>query len=152
MPFLISTETLAAGWENAQNIGRQLKAGAESLKAATAAGPVPRSRVLSYEREIRSFRDRLVAIAAVSGMAAYVEGLPNTPANYDAAAEFTAMRTQIDATITWIRNNFPTNGTPPAGTLLERTWGAEGPTELTFTTAQTAGLRTQLDTLIAAIG
>lgn len=152
MPFIISTVTLSQAWADAQDIARQLKFAAQSLKTETAAGPVPRSRVLGYERELRSFRDRLITLSGIPGIAAWVGDLPNTPVDYDVAVEFNAMVTEINDTITWIRNNFPTTGTPPAGTLLERTWGAEGPTELTFTTAQTAGLRTQLDALLAVLG
>lgn len=152
MPFLVSTQTLSAGWEGAQDIARQLKIGAQALRAETAAGAVPRSRVLAYEREIRSHRDRLIAISTMPGMGAYVSGLADTPQGYNVATEFTALRDEINDTIAWIRANFPTSTAPAPGTLLERTWGAEGPTELTFTTAQTAGLRTQLDALLAVLG
>lgn len=149
MAFLISAQTLGQAWENAQNIGVQIKAGAQSIRAESVAGPVSASRILNYERELRSFRARLEEIAAMPGLAAHVTALANTPQGYNVATEYTALRTQIDATTTWIRTNFPKDAN---GYLLERTLSAEGPVERTFTTAQLAAFRTQLDALIAAIG
>lgn len=150
MGFLISTQTLSQAWEDAQTIARQLKAGAQALQAEAVAGAVVGSRILHFEREVRSYRDRLSALAALPGIAAYVATLPNTPAGYDVSARFAAMQTEIEATITWVRTNFPASG----GYLQERTWGADGPVERTFTPAalSAAGLGAQLDALIAAIG
>jgi hypothetical protein len=150
MSFLVSTQTLSQAWEDAQNIARAMSAGAAAQKDASLTGPVAGSRILSFERELRGYRDRLDAISTLSGIAAYVSGLPNTPAGYNVTTEFNNMRTQLLAVIQWIRDNFPKDATNTY--LLERSWGADGPVERTFTTAQLANYRTQLDALVVAIG
>ncbi|HYD52602.1 MAG TPA: hypothetical protein VEA99_08245 [Gemmatimonadaceae bacterium] len=149
MAFLVSTQTLSQAWEDAQNIARATKNAALAQRTASLAGPVPATSILHFERELRSYRDRLQALAALPGIAAYVTGLANTPAGYDVTAEFNAMQAQIAATINWIRTNFPRDA---GGYLLERQWAADGLTDRTFTTAALAGYRTQLDALLAALG
>lgn len=149
MTFIVSTQTLSAGWEQAQEAARQLRSAAQALKAASLAGPVASSTVLYFERDLRAFRDRFDVIGALPGIAAYVSGLPNTPQGYDVATEFNAMRTQIQATIDWIRANYPRDSTSTY--LMERQWAADGLTERTFTTAALASFRTQLDALLATL-
>jgi hypothetical protein len=150
MPFIISTQTLSRAWEQAQEIARNMRTAALNQKNTTLAGPVAGSFVLNFERELRSYRDRLDAIAALPGIGAYVSGLTDTPAGYTVTTEFNAMRAQVQATIDWTRNNFPRDSTNTF--LAERSWAAEGLTERTFTTAQLAGYRTQLDALLATLG
>jgi len=58
------------------------------------------------------------------------------------------MKTTAEATRDWIIANFPNTG----GLLLERSFDVNGRMVLaTLTTAQTAGLRTELNLLIATI-
>jgi hypothetical protein len=150
MSFRVATQTLSQAWQDAQNLSISLESIAQAQKDLSLAGPVVGSVILDFEKQLRSFRDRFDVIAALSGIAAYVAAQPDTPAGYDVAAQFSAMRTQIVATITWIRNNFPRDSTNTY--MLERSWGADGPVERTFTTAQLAPYRTQLDALLASIG
>ena len=105
--------------------------------------------MLFFEKDLRAFRDRFDVISAVPGIATYVGSLANTPQGYNVATEFSAMRTQIQATIDWIRTNYPRDSTNTY--LLERQWAAEGLTERTFSTALLATFRTQLDSLIATL-
>lgn len=152
MTFLISTQTLDAAWTNAQDIARQMKASTTAQRNASAAGAVGSSSILNFERELRSYRDRLDAISALPNIAAYVAAQADTPAGYNVSTEFNGMRTALVSTINWIRANFPT-GTDGTGTyLLERSWGPDGTTERLFSTATLANYRTQLDALLAAIG
>jgi hypothetical protein len=63
-------------------------------------------------------------------------------------AEFTTMVTTAGGVRDWIVANFPNN----VGFLLERSFDVNGRMVLgTLSSAQTAGLRTELDLLIAAI-
>lgn len=151
MTFLVSTQTLSQAWEDAQNIARAMQAGAQAQKDASLAGPVAASRIVHFDRELRMYQARLDAIAALAGIAAYVNSLPNTPVGYDVVAEFNAMKAQVLATIDWIRTNFPKDA---SGYLLAEQWGANRTdvVERTFSTASLAAYRTQLDALIAAIG
>lgn len=150
MTFIISSQTLSQAWESAQEIARNMKTATLNQKNTTVAGSVNGSFVLNFERELRSYRDRLDAIAALPGIGNYVTSLPDTPPGYVVANEFSAMRTQLQATIDWIRANFPRDSTNTF--LSERSWAAEGLTERTFTPAQLVNYRTQLDALLAAIG
>lgn len=149
MAFLISTQTLSQAWEDAQNLARACKSATQQQRAAAVAGGVPASRLLHFERELRSVRDRLATIAALPGLAAYVTSQPDTPAGYVVSTEYTALRAQLVATIDWMRANFPKDA---GGYLLERQWAADGPSERTFTSAQLSGYVTQLDALLAALG
>jgi hypothetical protein len=150
MPFRVANQTLSQAWQDAQNLSISLESLTQQQKDVSLAGPVVGSFVLNFEAMLRMHRDRFDVIAAMSGIAAYVAAQPDTPAGYDVAAQFSAMRAQIVATINWIRNNFPKDSTNTF--LLERSWGADGPVERTFASATLAPYRTQLDALLASIG
>lgn len=137
-------------WEDAQNTAIYLKATAQEQLASATVGNVQSSVILAFEAVLRGVRDQLNDAAAVPGIAAYVGSLPNTPQGYNVATEFTALRTQILATIDWIRTNFPKDSTNTF--LAARSWAADGPVDRLFSAAQLATYRTQLSALITAAG
>src|SRR4051812_21681277 len=111
MPFIIAAKTLARVWEDVQNTAIYLSAAAREQSNAAASGNVSSTFILSFEARLRGFRDQLDQAAAVPNIAAYVNTLPDKPVGYDVIAQFSAMRTQIVATVTWIQANFPRDPT-----------------------------------------
>lgn len=126
----------------------KVKTYCQSLRTAAAAGPVASGQILGVYQALRQDRAALVTAAGTTGLAQYAKDQKNNQ-SLDVVAEFNAMVAAIDQVTLWIDNNFPKDASTRA--LLERTLEAEGPVERTFTSAQTAGLRTQLDGLIATI-
>lgn len=126
----------------------KIKSYCQALRTAAATGPVQSGQILGVYQGLRQDRAALVAASATPGLAQYAKDQKNNQ-TLDVVAEFNGMVGAIDQVTAWIDSNFPKDTTTQA--LLERTLGTEGPIERTFTTAQTAGLRTQLDSLIATI-
>lgn len=144
-PSASHRRSLATALERAQSQADSLKRLATSYKASLAAGPVTGSYVLGVLDTLRSSRDVFTETAGLAGISEYAQA----QLGQTVSSEFAAMTSAIDNSGSWIMANFPKDG---AGFLLERTFAADGSrVERTFTAAQTAGLRTLLDTLIATI-
>jgi hypothetical protein len=141
------TGMLAFVLEGVDSRALKVKTYCQSLRTASAAGPVQSGVVISTFMSLRQDRAALVTAAATPGIVQYARDQKNNQ-TLDVVAEFNAMVAAIDQVTNWITTNFPKAAT---GELLERTLGSEGPIEVTFTSAQTAGLRTQLDSLIGTI-
>lgn len=125
-----------------------IKKQAQALRADAAAGALPSGRILSMHQYLRAERVALVTASSTPGLAQFARDQKNNQ-SLDVVTEFNAVIAAIDGVVGWIAANFPTD--VATGALLERTLGADGPVERTFTAAQTAGFRTQLDNLIATI-
>lgn len=138
-------------YNQVRSLANQLKNLATSSRDLMAAGNVSANVIRQLLDNFISGKTYLTASAAVSGMVEYAKTQEGDP-NYDVAAEFTAMINACTGVINWITSNIPT-GTANGftGVLLEQ-WSASGVTVRSFTTAQTAGLRTALDTFIATVG
>jgi hypothetical protein len=67
--------------------------------------------------------------------------------SYNVAAEFTAVNNAIDSCGAWVVSNFPASG----GYIQKDQLGAGGVTVRTFSSAATAGFRTELDALLATL-
>jgi hypothetical protein len=90
---------------------------------------------------------QLTSLAATPGLAAYASDQEGDP-EYDVVAEFTALQATLAAALSWMGSNVPTNVTA----VSPANWpSSEGLIATTFTPAQTAGLRTQLAAVVAAI-
>lgn len=90
---------------------------------------------------------QLSSLASTPGLAEYAAAQEGDP-QYDVVAEFTALQAAIANVLTWMQSNVPVNVTAvsPVG------WPtSESLIATTFTPEQTAGLRTQLAAVIAAI-
>lgn len=125
-----------------------LKELAVRRKAEMAAGNVGSMAIVQdLFPSLRKHRAALVTAAATQGIGAYAQQIKNN-GTLDVVEEFNAVITAIDNVLNWISANFPKDA---SGFLLAQTLGAEGPVDRQFTPAQTAGLRTQLDTIISAI-
>lgn len=127
---------------------KRVKAFCQARRAEMAAGNVVSTTIFEVFIQLRQERAIMAAAAATPGIGPYAQAEKNNP-TLDVVAEFTAMTGAIDGCIAWINTNFPKQG--GSGYLLAQTLGPEGPVDRQFTPAETAGLRTQLDAVIAAI-
>jgi hypothetical protein len=142
-----ATRTLDAALTQVLSLAAQLKAETQTVKALCAA-PLDATRLIQYQSFLADKADSFTALAAVPGLGAYAQTQLGD-GTLNIAAEFTTMTNALTATRTWIGANFPKAA---SGELLERKFDAAGRTTTNmFSTAQTAGLATVLDALIATI-
>ena len=141
-------KTLSTALNQAQTTAAGLKRMAQRIRADCLAGNIS-GYVLTQE-----LMPALVAadvvfadVSSQPGLAAFAQDqVPDQP-SYDPAAEFVTMRNAVDGVGAWIIANIPKSG----GKLTYETISATGVAADEFTPAQTAGLVTELDTLIATI-
>lgn len=140
--------SLAEAWADARAAAANVKSRAQQASSLSAAGTLTGDAALSLSTFLADSKVQLQRDAAVSGIAAYAQSQVGDPA-LNVATEFSNLLAALDAVVAWVVANFPKDGT---GRLLHQTLSAAGrPTSAPFTAAQTAGLRTALDSLIAAI-
>ncbi len=139
----------ARAFNDADSTALGLRRMAGSLDAELAAGPVTATLILDrLLAEMRSSRATLVASKTTPGILGYAQA-QFSDLSIDLATEFAALIAAVDAVITWIVDNFPKD---VDGYLERYKIAPDGEvTDRTFSTAQTAGLRTQLQALFAAI-
>jgi len=143
-----SRDDLERAWNGVKGAAGQVKASALAVRTSSAAGPIEARAIVVLADQLANANDRLARYTVVPGLLAYVREQINS-ATFDVVAEYNAMLAQINATRTWIVNNFPKDA---SNYLLYHTFGADGRiVQRTLTTAQTAGLRTQLDALLATL-
>lgn len=136
-------------WQASRNTASTVKQRSQTVRNASAAGPISAKDIIDLATILADADAFFATAAAVPGIQAYVRNQIDDQ-TFDLAANFTAMRNEIQATVTWIKNNFPKDLIN--NWLFALTFTAEGRFQWrTLTTAQTAGLRTQLDNLIATI-
>jgi len=125
----------------------RLKEKAEGIHATSLAGDIQRKEIMVFPTDIADALDLWASVRTLPGIGQYAKDqLDDQTLNL--GTEFTAMVAACEGVRDWITANFPNQG----GFLLERSFDANGRMVLgTLSTAQTAGLRTQLDALIAAI-
>lgn len=148
MAFPSSTQSLDAVWMGSQSTAARIRTQAQETRNTSAAGNISTKVILDFATGLADAIQDLDTAAATPGIAQYARDQLANPA-LDIAAEFTAMRAQMVATRDWIGTNFPADVN---SYLLFIQFTAERRfTYRQFTSAQTAGLRTQLDALIATI-
>jgi hypothetical protein len=147
MAFPASNGVLASAVILACDKAVQMKGYAQMLRNRLAAGNVGSREIIDADSTLRHYRGVFAQIAAMPGIAAEAQAQLGTP-TLDVAAEFNAMNAAIDNVTTWLRANFPVDG---SGFLLAYSWGATGTTDRQFTPAQTAGLQSALAALIATV-
>ena len=138
--------TLSQTFDQIRALAGSIKNAATSLNTRSLAGDISAYEIVSYCTILASQRDQVAALAATTGLAAYVtEYYPTV----NIVSAYTDMIAQVDSTVLWITTNFPTSA---GGDLLERKWGAGGKTiNNTFSTSTLSTFRTQLTALIAQI-
>ena len=147
-PSSSAAPNLASALIQAMNAAANVKSRTVSLSVASSSGPVSAGQILDYVTFLADAKLVFTSVSQVSGIAAYAQAQLGNP-GLDIAAEFTSMTTALDSVIGWVQTNFPKNG---GGFLLAFTMNAQGRTVFrTFTTADLATFRTQLDSLAATI-
>jgi hypothetical protein len=126
----------ASGW----------KAQAQNANASLAAGSVDTNFVFRMLDQLNTIIVSLNAWKAVTGLDTYATGQGYTGTM---SADCLATVNAAQACINWVVTNFPASG----GFLQGFTLNADGSrTARTFTSAQTAGLQTNLTSFVATIG
>lgn len=141
------TGMLSITLEDVDRRALAVKTACQSARTASAAGNINGSDVIAMYNFLKAQRAGLAAASTVPGLGAYAQAQKNSP-GLDVVVAFNDMLAAIDGVTTWITTNYPKDVN---GFLLERTWGANGPVDRQFTSVQTVGYRTALDSLIATI-
>ena len=147
MAFRASTQIPDLALARAKSLAGALRTFAVSFSATLAAG-ANADRVLQGINTLVSHRTQLNLVKDVPGLAAYAQAQEND-GTYDIVAEFTALLAIVD---TAIDNTIAAIPTGPGGYALLHTVAANGSiTPRTFTPAQLAGVKADVDAIVAAI-
>ena len=152
MPFPSATGTKKdvqdGAWDGSRQIAAAIKAEADSISAASAAGPISLKRVLDFQQMCVDAKDYFTRARAVPGIGTYVQNQLAEPAR-DINAEFTAMMAELDNTIAWVVANFPKDASNNLQALVfdaQNRWAWK-----TIASAPLAAYRTRLAALIGTI-
>lgn len=138
---------LTTAWAIIRSTAGNIKRQSQTLHDASAAGEIDASYVTGLSIALADAVDKFQQYASTPGLPAYAQ--QQTGSSVDIVAEWQALLTEINATKAWIAANFPKDGN---GYLLYHSFNAAGRVVVRqLTPAQTAGLRTQLASLIARI-
>jgi len=144
---LPSPKILARAFTDAQNTWVGINLSATDLRDASAAGPVSGKDIIDFSTRLAGALDTYAEVKATPGIAQYARDQLNNQA-FDVVTEFASHEAEVVACRDWIVANFPSTG----GYLQILSFDVNGRyVYRTLTTAQTAGLRTQLDLLIATV-
>lgn len=156
MTLPASVVSTSKAFDLADAMANDLKAQAQNIITDSSAGPITLKRIGDYAAAMASSNTAFnTAIGLGSALNAYAQQVKRDGA-LDYVAGLQALQTAITNVQGWINTNFPraTAGSPLffSGALQEYTFDANfNRVALTVTTAQTAGLRTQLATITAAV-
>lgn len=143
-PTNSTRRSLASALDRAQSQADSIKRICQNNKDRMTAGTITSGGLLSLLDNLIGAKTILSEAAGLDGMGEFAEAQIGQTVTED----FTAMMSAIDAAGAWIVTNFPKAG----GYLQAESWGAGGArTERTFSSTDTANLRTLLDAVIAAI-
>ena len=136
--------TFASALDRAQSQASSIKRIAANNRDRMASGPITAGGLFSLLDNLIGAKVQLAEAAAMPGMDEYAEA----QLGQTVSADFDAMMQAIDDATAWIIANMP----KADGYLQTETLEADGTrTERSFATADTAGLRTALDAVIATI-
>lgn len=152
-PVFASTTDLQGRWTRILQIVLGIKNRTTSLRNKSAEGDITTLEGAEYCDALAAAKaelDTLTSDAVNTGLVAYAQDQLNDN-TYAIETEYTAMSTAITGVITWLTTNVPNSG--GASPFLDvYTFDANGRlVETVVSTVQTAGLRTELDALLATI-
>lgn len=148
MASLIDTVSRPMAWAAIRRTLVQLRDDATNLSALSAAGNTGRSSYRALQNSCDNAIDVLNLNAATPNLAAYVTQEVSSTYTGNLATDFTATVQAIQDLQNWIDANYPKSA---GGADETNSTNANGvTTELTFTTAQTAGFRTAVTDFLAA--
>lgn len=154
MPFPASAPLLADELSKARNEGLRIRNLSIAVRAASLAPgtpPVPISRfeLVAYMAQLTRAIGIWNAARSTPNIAAYAQTQLGSP-GLDVAAEFTSMLNTATALRDWIFANFPKD--VASGAWLIYSYDSAGvQTSLTFSSAELAQFRTNVDALLATI-
>lgn len=147
MAFPATADNLARALLDAQNEARAIKTYSADAVTLMAGNNVSANQVLDIYARLGTAKAKFQAVAAVSGIGQYAKD-QFANQSLDVVAEFNAMVAAVDYVRSWIETNHPKD---PSGYLLKDQFSGGSISVRSFTPAQTAGLRTALSSLVAAI-
>lgn len=152
MPFPASNGsiplTLDAAWALARNAASAVQGQCATYQAQVGTGTVSSQAVLNFMGVLAGLNVQLTQAAAVSGIAAYAQAQVGNP-GLDVVGAFSAMQAALIAVVTWVKANFPKDG---SSKLLFVQTDANGLLLYdTFISAQLAPLTALVVTLSATI-
>lgn len=148
MAFLASNLIPQSAYQQAKQTALNLRTLAVEAITLTAAGS-DAERLLGLLVRLRATQSALTQLATTPGIAAYAQEQEGD-AQYDVAAEFTAMLATLDDTADWIAAAMPKDG---SGYLLLWTLDVDTGNRVprTFTGTQLATLGTKLQSIVNAV-
>lgn len=145
-PSDTTRRTLSAGLQRAQSTAGNTKRIAANNHARMASGVITAGGLISLLDNLRGAHSELTTVAAMPGIADYAEEQLGVET---VTQDFGAMLSAIETAAGWIITHLPR---ADDGALKMEDMDAQGRrTERSFSTAQTAGLRSALDAVIATI-
>lgn len=146
MAILIENE-LDAKYENFRTQAKRLDDRCQNSIDEMAAISVDSEAIIALYRYLTQVKARLTLFAAVPGIVQHVKDAEGNQ-SYDISTEITALQAEMAAAMTWVEDNFPSSG----DYLLFLRIVDTVITPRLFSPAQTAGLRTELQGVVDAIG
>lgn len=147
MAFPATSQALARAYAGIKAMALDIRNQSVALRDRSAAGSTSAEVIVTFVRSMARIRTDLSGLTATPGLGAYAQEQEGNPA-LNIVAEYNAMIAQLDATTAWVAANIPSDGTynlivtiGPSGLIDWRMFDA----------AATAGLRSALNQLIAAI-
>lgn len=135
--------------QDAQSEWTSIKSSAQRSITELAAGNVSADDILGIHRRAVSSDAKLATLAATPGLGDYAKAQFNN-AGYDIAADFTALRNALQAVRDSIESTIPKDDGATPYFLVHR-FVSNAVVARTFTPAQTASLRTLLQTVVDAV-
>jgi hypothetical protein len=145
-----AADNLSNAWERARQRAAFVKDRATAARTKSASGTLDGNDVIALVADLGTAKALLTQYASLPGIGAYAQEQLNDP-SINIGVEFNAMIAAIDGVHSWVGTNFPKDA---SNWLLFIKFDAVNIGQITyrqFTAGETAGLRTALDTLIAAI-
>jgi hypothetical protein len=145
-----SSLTLEDALKSLRDKALSVKTTSTNIRAQSLAGGTPYSSILNYMTALRGYKAQMASLYNITGLSAYAqEQLGNGFSSINVVTEYNTMIATLDSTVQWIAANLNKDGSNYAlavqiaadGVLTERTYGS----------GALAGLRTQIDALLATI-
>lgn len=150
MTLVASTIYAQRAYENAMSTASALKSHITLVSDASLLGPTPRLTILGVQQLLGNAMVIWGQSVVTPGLDQYAKDQLDND-TYDIVAEITAVVDAATVLRDWINTNFPRDGGSNA--VLLQTADVNGiTTNLTFSTAQLAGFRTEAAAFLATIG
>ena len=146
MAFRASNIVPSDAYQTVKRAAVQLKINMVAQKAQLAASGANYQFLQDIYLTLKRANNQFDALKTAPGLSDYAKAQENDPA-YNVATEFTSMQSAIVACMGWMGANVPTSVTAKAPS----TWDGGSIISNTFTSGQTAGLQTALQTVIDTI-